>query len=274
MSLPMKFQFRFNSDLISLFALHFFTPHQNTVLTHLKKPIQRFQENRKTVAFLFTLSVTFLVIGFYCIFKMMAVIEEREGVVLNDFLHPLLPLPIDLSPWIFAATYSASVLIIVHVLRRGLYFATVVFLAYSFLFLLRSSCIFFVPLDPPPGMIALDDPFIRFFNPDNFVYTKDLFFSGHTASMVSFYLLANEKRLKTFLFFIALFVMAAISIQRVHYTIDILGGIMAAYLTYALVHFLEKKLWHLCHSPVPQKLAAVKSVAPVLRKEKMENARP
>lgn len=241
---------------------------------NLKDPNKRFQENKKTVAVLFAGSVGLLITGFYCIFKMMAEIEGRQGMVLSDFLHPLLPPPVDLSTWIFTATYTASVLTIIHILKRGLYFSTAVFMAYAVLFLMRCLCIYFIPLDPPPGMIALDDPFIRFFNPENFVYSKDLFFSGHTASMVSFYLIANNKRLKLFLLVTAVFVMTAISLQRIHYTIDIFGGIAAAYATYLLVQVLEKKMWHFCHSPIPQKLATVKSTVPILRKEKMENARP
>ena len=223
---------------------------------------------------LFAGSAGLLAAGFTCIFKCMQLIEGREGIVLNDFLHPFLPPPIDLSNWIFTATYSATFFCIYYVLKKGMLFTSAVFLTYSVLLVVRSICVVAIPLNPPPDMIPLDDPFIRFFNPENFVYSKDLFFSGHTASMCFYYLLVKEKRIKNVMLLLALFVVTAISIQRIHYTVDIIGGIVAAYAGFSLLQYFEKKLWHLCYRPVAQELPVLKTVpTSAKQKEKYANLR-
>ncbi len=189
----------------------------------------------------------------------MALIEPRQGILLNDLLHPFLPPPTDFSNWVFSATYTATILSTFYVLKRGLYFSAVVFISYSMLLFFRSIFIIVVPLEPPVGFIPLDDSFVRFFNSENIIYTKDLFFSGHTASMFFFYFIVNDKRLKYFLFTLALFVITAISIMRVHYTIDILGGITAAYSIFLSANYFDKKCWKFFHQPILQKAPILNS---------------
>ena len=240
----------------------------------MKNPPKRFQENKKAISWLFGGSAVLLALGFVCIFKCMELIEGRQGMVLGDFLHPYLPGPLNLSTWIFTATYSATIFSIFYVLKKGMYFSSIIFLAYSVMLVVRSICVVAIPLNPPPEMIPLEDTFIKFFNPANYVYSKDLFFSGHTASMFFYYLLVKDKRIKNAMLFLAIFVVIAISIQRIHYTIDIIGGVVAAYAGFSLVRIFDKKLWHLCYRPIVQKLPVLKTFPNTNQKEKLANMRP
>lgn len=78
--------------------------------------------------------------------------------------------------------------------------------AYSCLLVLRSFSMLVVPLDPPSGMLLLTDPFVSYFVEEHFVATRDLFFSGHTASLVFFFLIAKKGWLKAVHFALATFV--------------------------------------------------------------------
>ena len=219
----------------------------NDLTIQIAEPNERYTSSKgskaseKTLTYFFWCSSAFLLLCFFVIFKCMAFVEPRERLLINDFLHPVLPPPRDLSHFIFLATYSATIVSIYFLLKRGLYIAGIVFFSYGFLLLCRSLAIVLIPLEPPVEMVLLKDPFVSFFSSENIVYTKDLFFSGHTASMFFFYFLTNRKWLKNLLFFMAIFVVIAVSIQRVHYTIDIIGGILAAKMCFMLVQYLAKK---------------------------------
>jgi hypothetical protein len=78
-------------------------------------------------------------------------------------------------------------------------------------------------------MIPLSDPVVEFFGSSGATLTRDLFFSGHTATLV---LLGLGMPVRIFSF--ALFVLAGgvalcVLWQHVHYTIDILVAPLAAY---------------------------------------------
>ena len=51
-------------------------------------------------------SALFLLLAFNRIFEAMLIAEQLEGTSLWDPVHAILPAPVDLSVWIFAATYS------------------------------------------------------------------------------------------------------------------------------------------------------------------------
>lgn len=211
------------------------------------------QPNWGYLLMLHGMSVVVLVFGFWTIFSSMPYAELREGVVLKDWAHVLLPTPVDLSTAIFIVTYAATILILIHLVKRGIYFTSMAFIAYGFILVLRSFFIINVPLDPPEGIIVLRDPLISFFTTEEYHYTKDLFFSGHTASVFFFAYITRENWLRKLLFSMGLFVIVAISVQRVHYSIDIAGGVVVAYFASHLVELLYRKCWLIGYRPVWQK---------------------
>ncbi|OIQ68657.1 PAP2 superfamily protein [mine drainage metagenome] len=94
-----------------------------------------------------------------------------------------------------------------------------------------------VALNPPQGMILLEDPVNSAFY-HNAVITKDLFFSGHTATMVTIFL-CLEKRGDKIIALIAAFAVACLLLlQHVHYTIDVLAAPVVVYACYRLTRYL------------------------------------
>lgn len=90
---------------------------------------------------------------------------------------------------------------------------------------LRQLCILLVALEPPVGIIVLRDVFL-----ENTVYphhspmTKDLFFSGHVASIWLYFLCAEVKWLKRFLLVATGLMAFMILSMKVHYTYDVYGA--------------------------------------------------
>lgn len=82
---------------------------------------------------------------------------------------------------------------------------------------------YLVKLDPPIGLIPLVDPVGKILGYGGQLITKDLFFSGHTASLLILFLAVKIRWLKIF-FLVVLLTMIMLLWQHVHYTVDILGA--------------------------------------------------
>jgi hypothetical protein len=94
-----------------------------------------------------------------------------------------------------------------------------------------------VALDPPPGLVPLVDPLSSAFLAGAAI-TKDLFFSGHTSTMVLIFL-CLEKRTDKIIALIAAFAVACLLlVQHIHYTIDVLAAPMVVYPCYRLTRYL------------------------------------
>ncbi len=105
--------------------------------------------------------------------------------------------------------------------------------AYLILMLLRALTMTLTPLAPPPGMIVLTDPFAQHVVATP-VLTKDLFFSGHTSTMVILFLAVRRKELKVFFAFATVIVGVAVLWQHVHYTIDVVAAPAFAYASWMI----------------------------------------
>lgn len=166
-----------------------------------------------------------------------SMIEKRQGVVLNDWVLAYLP-AYNVSLIIFTIIWGMASLIFV----RALYNPNI-YINYSwtliFINLTRMVTIWFFVLDPPRGMVHLIDPLTGIFY-GNATITKDLFFSGHTSTLVLIFL-CLEKRTDKILGFIAIVVvMFLLLIQHIHYTIDVLAAPVIVYVIYLITtHFLK-----------------------------------
>jgi hypothetical protein len=103
------------------------------------------------------------------------------------------------------------------------------------------TAMYLVALEPPSTMIPLTDPFAEYFTTGS-VMTKDLFFSGHTATLF-FLFLITEKKLLRFLFLCASIAIAVLVIlQHVHYTIDVLAAPFFTYAAYKSILLIRAKI--------------------------------
>lgn len=164
------------------------------------------------------------------------VVTNRSGILIDDPLFKLLPLQ-EHSNAIFAITYGAIILYIAFNFR-GTGFAARAILSYAFVLLLRIPSMLLVPLKVHPDLIFLKDPFLN-----ELIYpskiTNDLFFSGHVALMCIFILLS---RFKWIFVTLAAILASLLLMQRVHYTIDILGAVPFAWMAVRLSDLSLKKI--------------------------------
>ncbi|MBL7772801.1 MAG: hypothetical protein JNM95_08070 [Chitinophagaceae bacterium] len=152
-------------------------------------------------------------------------IESRRGIQLQDKLLYILP-SIDFSEYIFLTLYVSLGLVVLLHLNRPKVILRIIEMHFA-VAVLRQLCILLVALEPPVGIIVLRDVFL-----ENTVYphhspmTKDLFFSGHVASIWLYFLCAEVKWLKRFLLVATGLMAFMILSMKVHYTYDVYGALV------------------------------------------------
>ncbi len=152
-------------------------------------------------------------------------VETRNGIRLPDPL--LLFAPIDLTWVTFALIYSGLLLGVVSLCLTP--FSLLLFVRASIvLILLRITCLFLLPLEPPADIIPLADPIIQsqLLRPP---FTRDLFFAGDASVMVLLALSARWKDIRVILTSLAVSVSVLQLLQHTHYTIDIVAAGAFAY---------------------------------------------
>ncbi len=164
-------------------------------------------------------------------------VENRHGIVLND---PVLSLfsPVDLNWLIFFLIYLSLVLSFINLAREpeGLMLAIQ---SYTLMIAFRIAAMYLIPLDPPQKMIPLNDPFVQFFGTGKLLL-KDLFFSGHTATIFLLYLVNNHRQLRSLLLIFTIAAGISLLLQHVHYSIDVLAAPFFAYGSFRITYLLRK----------------------------------
>lgn len=164
--------------------------------------------------------------------------EDLSGFAFED---PLLSLftPVDLTWFTFGVIYSSLIVALV-----SLSFYPDDFLialqSYSLVFFFRLCTIFLLPLNAPLTTISLTDPFVEFFGGGETLY-RDLFFSGHTATMFLFFLTSKNLKLRKVFLVSTLLVAGSVLIQHVHYTIDVVAAPFFAYASYRIALFISNR---------------------------------
>ena len=93
--------------------------------------------------------------------------------------------------------------------------------AYSVMVLFRMAVMAVTPLEAPPGMLPLRDPLVQVVGTGE-VLTRDLFFSGHTATLALLMFLAPGRPSRRFFLACTALVAICVLLQHVHYTVDVL----------------------------------------------------
>lgn len=162
-------------------------------------------------------------------------IEQRKGLQINDWVLNQIP-PHNVSVAIFAIIWGMGLLAFYRAARKPAMYVTYVW-AYSAIILLRFFTISVIKLDPPAGLIHLIDPLTGIFY-GNATITKDLFFSGHTATLCLIYLTLEKRSDKVIGFIATASVMVLLLVQHVHYTMDVLVAPVAVYPIFKLVTWM------------------------------------
>ncbi len=158
------------------------------------------------------------------------IIENRsDGIKFDDAILYLLP-PTNVSTLIFLIIWSTAALSIFRCVKEPL--ICLLFLwSYIILNITRIMSITLLPLEPPVDIIPLMDPISNIFYGGKFI-TKDLFYSGHTATMFLMFLCLQKKFDKAITLVATFAIGILVLVQHVHYTLDVVVAPLFAYLSY------------------------------------------
>lgn len=187
----------------------------------------------------FFISSLLLLVVLLSLAKFLEYNESRSGFSFND---PILTLfqPIDVTWITFALIYSGVIIVLIQLTFHPENFLIAI-QTYSLTAFLRLTTIFLLPLDAPLSIIPLKDPFVEFFGGGN-TLLRDLFFSGHTATMFVFFLISNNRKLKIIFLIATILVGILVLLQHVHYTIDVIAAPFFAYTSYRIIVIFNKNL--------------------------------
>lgn len=178
------------------------------------------------------ITLILLVVALTSLANFLNFVEARQGVVLPD---PILDLfnPINLTWLIFALIYSSLFVAIATIIKnpKRLIFAIQL---YTLMIVVRIFAMYVLPLNPPANMIMLNDPLVEFFGTGQ-TLTKDLFFSGHTATLFILFLVSEKQLYKTIFLISTIVVAIAVLLQHVHYTIDVFAAMFFTYACYKVI---------------------------------------
>lgn len=202
-------------------------------MTHLfflwKSELHRPQFRRQAI-----LTVTILVFTLLLFARFLLWVEGRKGVVLDD---PVLQLfaPLDLTWLTFGVIYVGILAALGHLLqdpRRML----LALQSYTLMVWVRIVMMYLVPLDPPPGLIVLQDPLVQLVASSD-APTRDLFFSGHTSTLFLLALVMDDKKWRRMYYVFTAVVAVAVIGQHVHYAVDVA---VAPFMAYASFRFVKR----------------------------------
>ena len=176
---------------------------------------------------IFILTLGFLVLTLTAFVYFLTFNENRTGYIFND---PVLGLfqPFAISELTFFVTYFLAVYGIILSLREPIFFVSLL-QAYTVMTLLRMLCLYCLPLEAPVAIIPLKDTFLQVFFYSGRENLKDLFFSGHTATIFLFAFSFRKKRTKYLFMTGAITVGVLVVLQHVHYSIDVIAAPVFAF---------------------------------------------
>ena len=192
------------------------------------------KHNKKELLFTLILLAAML-LGFT---RFLNFVELRAGFSFND---PLLNIfaPIDFTWVIFGLIYAGLIIAIFFFIKDPHLLLTAL-QSYLVLVIFRSAAMYLLPLNPPADMIPLNDPFVQIFGSGE-ILTKDLFFSGHTATLFLLFMVANKRILKVIFLSFAGIVGISVLLQHVHYSIDVFTAPFFSYSSVKFAAYVKKR---------------------------------
>ena len=168
------------------------------------------------------------------------VLLPKPGVVLNDWVFTRLN-PRDWSTEIFFLIFAVPVLFFLFNFRKPEKVLASI-QCYVVVNFMRITSLYLFTLETPEGIIPLVDPFLeKVAYGGNAIFTKDLFFSGHTSTLCIIFLLEDRRILKVLILISTILIGILLIWQRVHYTIDVLGAIIVTSLVFEGINWLNRR---------------------------------
>lgn len=164
--------------------------------------------------------------------------ETRTGYVLHDPLLRLF-LPVSVSAYTMALTHTSFVAGWVVAGRRPERLVRLL-QCYAVMIVVRAACMLLVPLEPPPTYLELTDPILQTVIYAGRQNTRDLFFSGHTATIALFGFVFDDLAVRWAFFAAAALIGGLLLAQHAHFTVDVLAAPVGAYAAVRLQRHLAR----------------------------------
>lgn len=182
------------------------------------------------------ISILLLAVILFTLTNFLNYVESRNGFSFDD---PILSLfePTDLTWLTFTLIYGSLTVAIVNLTLKPEKLLFTIQL-YTLMVVIRIISMWLLPLNPPEKMILLNDPFVEFFG-TGITLTKDLFFSGHTATLFILFLTADDRLFRGIFLLSTILVAISVLMQHVHYSIDVFSAIFFTYACYQILKSLK-----------------------------------
>lgn len=187
-------------------------------------------ESEKVSTGLLVTSFLSVFVVFWLFARFLKFNETRSGFALYDPVLSVLE-PHNHNFSIFLLTYGLVVFGLYWALQTRIGVLTTN-LSICLLIAFRAFTLFNFPLEPPVGIIPLQDLFLKNTFYCQEVLLKDLFFSGHTASVFLLYFIIPKKWVKKVLLIGGMTLGFLLMHQHVHYTIDIFAAPFFSWMSY------------------------------------------
>jgi len=202
----------------------------------LKSNWKQFSQKKSNIIIL-VITFLILIIEMNLFARFLLYVEVRHGVVLPDMLFKLFTAQ-DFNTPIFILIYGSLVTGLIFLIPHPKYLVLAL-QTYIFMVLFRFVAMSLMPLEVPEGIINLRDPLVFTLGTGQII-TKDLFFSGHIASLTILFLTAVNKYLKWMFLLFGVLVGVMIFLQKAHYTIDMITAPFFAYAAYVIAKKINK----------------------------------
>lgn len=159
-------------------------------------------------------------------------IGARQGTIPFEPLLHLIP-ALDVSTVLFPVLYLSILAVVIRLSRDGDRLLRTA-QAYVILLLLRMVTMTVITLEAPADLVPLTDPITQLFYPTDVPFNKDLFFSGHTATLFLLFLAVPPGVLRTAVLAVTILIGILVLVQHVHWTIDVLAAPFAAWAAWYL----------------------------------------
>ncbi len=193
---------------------------------------------RFRISLLVTLVALFTVLQ--VIIRVMDYMETQPGARIDDPILALLP-PTDMT-WPLTFLIYSNLMLLLWGNRNHPKELLMAVQTYSLMIFARTVTLYTFPLEAPEGIIPLADPLVQWKSEYSIVHTKDLFFSGHTATVFMCFLTTVSRWMRVWFLIATVLVGFFVLLQHVHYTIDVLAAPFVSYLCYRMVGVTNEKL--------------------------------
>ncbi len=165
------------------------------------------------------------------------ILTPKPGYLLDDYLLGLFT-PRDLSLYIFIILYAAAVQTVISHWKdpEVIVTASTVYVAMN---IVRTATMYLVTLEPPTGIILLQDPISSLLYPDT-GFAKDLFFSGHISTIMVTVLVEKNKGARWAKILGTMVMAVLLAWQHVHYSVDLIAAPLATYGVFVVASRLIK----------------------------------